>query len=496
MRARGFPGGLVLPGHKEASTRLPVERAPLSERLILPLQQHIGAPAKPVVRVGERVLKGQCVAKADGYVSAPLHAPTSGKVAAIAEHPVPHPSGLPFTSIVIEPDGEEAWVDLEPLEDYTACEASVLRNRIREAGVVGMGGAGFPSAVKLNPGKPIHTLILNGAECEPYLTCDDMLMRTRPRAIASGARVIMHLLGARRCLIGIEDNKPEAIAAMKGEAGEGVEVVAVPTRYPAGGEKQLIYTLTGMEVPSGGLPADIGIVCHNVASAAAIFEAVVEGKPLISRYVTVTGGAVKEPRNLEVSLGTPASDLLDACQGERALVERLIMGGPMMGIALHTDEVPVTKTFNGLLAATAREVAPVVDPLPCIRCGKCAEVCPVRLLPQQLYWYARAKDFERVQDYDIFDCIECGCCAYVCPSRLPLVQYYRYAKGEIWDLERERERAERARRRHEFRQFRLEREKAERAARLAKKRGGDKKAAVQEALQRVKEKRAREKDAL
>jgi electron transport complex protein RnfC len=509
-RLWGFPGGLRLPARKEESTRLPVMPARLPLRLMVPLQQHIGEAAEPVVQAGQRVLKGEIVARARGYVSVPAHAPTSGRVASVGEHPVPHPSGLCAPCILIEPDGLDQWVETKPVADFRREDPSVLRNRIREAGIVGLGGAGFPSSIKLNPGPDLEVglLILNGAECEPYITCDDMLMRTWPEEVVSGAQVMGQVLGTRRCVIGVEDNKPDAIEALsaevakRGVAGE-VEVVAVPTLYPAGGEKQLIKVLTGKEVPSGALPADVGVVCHNVGTAAAIHRAVNRGHPLVSRVVTVTGGAVAEPRNLDVLLGTPVSELLDQCAADTERIQRLVMGGPMMGLALHSDEVPVVKTTNCILAATAADLPAPRPVLPCIRCGECAAVCPVRLLPQQLYWYARAKDFDTVQDYKLFDCIECGCCAYVCPSNLPLVQYYRHAKSEIWALEREREKADLARRRFELRQERLQREKADRAARMAQKKAqlGDgvdqegKKAVIQAALARAQARRQGETDA-
>ncbi len=468
-----FPGGVHPPQHKAETASAPIGRAALPERLILPLHQHIGEAAEPLVAVGEPVLKGQKIAKARGYVSAPVHASSSGTVVAIEPRPIAHPSGLSDTCIVIEPDGRDQWIERTPVEDYTALDASELRNIIRNAGIVGLGGAGFPTYIKLNPaaGKAIETLIINGVECEPYITCDDRLMRERPAEIVAGIAIIRHALGARQVIVAIEDNKPEAFAAMREAAREhDFEVVQVPTCYPQGGEKQLIHTLTGRECPSDGLPLHVGIVVQNVATAAAVHRAVERGEPLISRIVTVTGDAVPERRNLEVAIGTPVEALLEQCGGTTEALDRIIMGGPMMGFALHHRDVPVVKTTNCLLAATRENVAPPSPVLPCIRCGACAEACPVNLLPQQLYWYSRAKEFDHAQDYFLFDCIECGCCAYVCPSNIPLVHYYRYAKSEIWAIEKEREKAELARQRHEARQARLERAKREKEAKLAKKR--------------------------
>jgi Na+-translocating ferredoxin:NAD+ oxidoreductase subunit C len=500
-----FHGGLHLEGRKELSTGGAIATLPLPARLVLPLQQHIGAPAEPLVGAGERVLKGQKIAKASGYVSVPLHAPSSGTVVEIAEHPVPHPSGLAARCIVIETDGREEWCERRPVEDYTRLDPSALRNLVREAGIVGLGGAGFPAFIKLNPGRgrTIETLILNAAECEPYISCDDLLMRERAEEVIEGMRILRHAVQARDCIIGIEDNKPEAHAALVRAAAalgaDDIAIARIPTIYPTGGEKLLIRVLTGKEVPSHGLPAEVGVVCHNVATAAAVCRAVMRGEPLISRIVTVTGQGIARPGNVEVPIGTPMHALIEHCGGYTPDVDRLVLGGPMMGFALHHDGLPVTKTASCLLAATRAELAPPPPAMPCIRCAECARACPVNLLPQQLYWYAHSKDFDRVQDYNLFDCIECGCCAYVCPSHIPLVQYYRYAKAEIWAQERDRKKAELARQRFEFRTERLERERAERAERLRQKKaaveaapvaGGEdpKKAAIAAALERVRAK--------
>ncbi len=498
-----FPGGLHLPDNKAMSTGRPSGQSAIPQRLIIPLQQHIGAPAKPLVAVGDRVLKGEMLAKPEGYVSAPVHASSSGTVLAIEEHPVPHPSGLSAPCIIIETDGEDRWAELAPHPDYRQLDPSELRNIIRDAGIVGLGGAGFPAFIKLNPGSrvAIDTLILNGAECEPYITCDDMLMRERAEEVIYGARIMRHALQAKQCLIGIEDNKPEALAAIQDALAhiddKSIEAVQVPTRYPTGGEKQLIKILTGKEVPSQGLPIDIGIVCHNVATAASVHRAVDLGEPLISRLVTITGHGAAEPQNVEVRIGTPIAGLLEQAGGVNTAPHRLLMGGPMMGFELKNAELPVIKTTNCLLLASAEDSPERGPGRACIRCGACAEVCPALLLPQQIYWYARAKDFDKAQDYNLFDCIECGCCAYVCPSNLPLVQYYRFAKTEIWAQERDKKAADKARERHEFRVFRQDREKEERAAKhkakaKAVKKNSDedtKKAAIQAAMERAKAKR-------
>ncbi len=512
-----FHGGLHLPENKSQSLKLPLAQVALPKQLIIPLQQHIGESAEPLVKVGDHVRKGDMLAKPQGYVSAPVHASSSGTVVAIEPQPIPHPSGLSADCVVIETDGKETWGNqLEPIPDYSQADPSLVRERIRNAGIVGMGGAAFPASVKLTPGKdnPIHTLIINGAECEPYITCDDLLMQTQAEKILQGVDIIRRLVGAERCLFGIEDNKPQAIEQIQQAVNAGgfdwISVIAIPTLYPSGGEKQLIKVLTNKEVPSGSIPAKIGLLCHNVTTAFAIAEAVIDGKPLISRYVTVTGNGVAQPRNLEVLIGTPVSTLIDQAGGYTDQVTKLIVGGPMMGFTLASDQVPVTKATNCLLAADSSEAPDPGIALPCIRCGRCADACPANLLPQQMYWYARAKDLEKVQEYNLFDCIECGCCSHVCPSHIPLVQYFRFAKTESWAQEKEQRAAERARQRHEAQLARKERLEAERKARLRQKKealkkpvakkaspetaGAEedpKKAAIAAALKRAAEKKAK-----
>lgn len=466
-----FHGGLKTVRHKTESNQTPIQAGILPPRLTVPLRQHIGAIAKPLVQPGDRVLKGQMIGQPDGYISAAIHAPTSGVVSAVDQQPVPHPSGLSDLCVTIESDGEDRWIDREPV-DYHRLHPSELRQTIRNAGVVGLGGAGFPSAVKLNlagRSEPLATLMLNGAECEPWISCDDRLMRERAADIVAGLQIMAHLLEPQEVLIGIEDDKPEAIAAMTAAcAGTGYAVRPVPTRYPSGSVKQLVKLLTGKETPVDGLPVDVGVQCFNVATAYTVHRAINCGEPVISRVVTVTG-QVRRPGNLEVRIGTPFAELIKQCGGYRENVERLIMGGPMMGFALHSDDAPVTKAANCLLAAGPAELAPELPVLPCIRCGACMDVCPANLLPQQLYWHARAREFDQARDCHLFSCIECGCCSHVCPSHIPLVQYYRYAKNEIWAQEKEKQRAEQARQRHQARMERLEREKQEREAKLRQK---------------------------
>ncbi len=473
-----FHGGLKLPGHKTLSTLTPIADLPPPARVVLPVRQHIGNAAEVLVSVGEQVRKGQKIAAAAGYVSAPVHASISGVVTAIEDRDVPHPSGLQSLCIEIESDGRDEWTDAlpEPWPDYREIPDLELRNRLRESGIVGLGGAAFPTSVKLNPGEksPIKTVVINGAECEPYITCDDMLMREHAAEIVSGIGVIQHLLRPERVLVGIEDNKPEAIAAMRRavqEVGEGgIEVVVVPTRYPTGGEKQLIKVLTNQEVPPHALPADIGVTCHNVGTAYAVHEAIVHGRPLIERVVTVTGNGIEHPQNLRVRIGAMFSDLTRHAGGYSDAASYLIMGGPMMGISLRHDQLPVIKATNCLLIAAETEIRPVNDASACIRCGDCVSACPVNLLPQQMYWYARSGDYDKIQEFSLFDCIECGCCSYVCPAHIPLVQYYRHAKNEIWQQEKRARKTDLARQRHEFRQARLERQQREKAEKLAQKR--------------------------
>lgn len=480
-----FDGGIHPPENKLQSTARGIKKATLPNELVLPIHQHIGAPADPVVAVGDTVLKGQTIAEPHGYVSAPLHAPTSGTVTAIEERVVPHASGLTELCIVIKPDRQDTWIEHQSLcaelgvDDCDDIAPAALIKRIRDCGVAGMGGAGFPTAVKLNTEKyTIETLVLNGAECEPYITADDMLMRERAKEVIRGAQILLQILNTKRCLIGVEDNKPEAIAALEAALLEfheehHIDVVTIPTKYPSGGEKQLIQILTGKEVPSGGIPAHIGIVCQNVGTAAAITAAVDHGKPLISRITTVTGNTVRDKGNWDVLLGTPVKHLLKIsgyeAPNKRGIFSnkqpsRIIMGGPMMGFALPTTELPIVKTTNCLLAPTNKELPANDVAMACIRCGMCADACPADLLPQQLYWFSKAEELDKAEQHNLFDCIECGACSYVCPSEIPLVQYYRHSKGAIREEQAAHQKAEQARERFEARIARQEREQAEKDA--------------------------------
>ena len=467
-----FRGGIKPAYHKEASNSLPIAPAPLPQELVIPLHQSIGGRPHPLIKAGARVLKGERIASTDGSLSSAVHASTSGLVKTLEMRRMAHPSGLSVLCAILEPDGEERWIDRQPF-DYRQASPIETRDYLRDAGIVGLGGAVFPSHLKINPGKTgrLDTLVINGAECEPFITCDDLQMRERAADIVQGASIMANVLNAGQVLIGIEDNKPEAIAAMQAacrqQTDSRLQIVAVPTRYPAGGAKQLIRVLTGIEVPHGKRSTDYGVQCFNIGTAYAIHEAINLGQPLVSRILTVAGN-VARPRNYEVLLGTPMQELLQLC-GLKEDTDRIIMGGPMMGVAMPGMEVPVIKATNCILAGSPALFPPPEPEMPCIRCGECAKVCPVDLQPFEMYWYARSQLFGKAQEYHLFDCIECGCCAYVCPSRIPLVDYFRYAKSEIWARERETSAADSARERYEFRLEREEREKQEKAAKLAAK---------------------------
>jgi electron transport complex protein RnfC len=458
-----FHGGIKLDGHKTLSCEKPITQAKIPLFLILPLLQHKGEPADPIVKVGDYVFKGQIIAQ---NAASSIHASSSGTVIAIEARNIPHPSGLKVDCIVIETDGKDQWQQLNPINDYKTLSADEVRTHIAKAGIVGLGGAGFPTQIKLKANK-INTLIINGAECEPYITCDDRLMRERAKEIVLGADIISYTLGGvKRRIIAVEDNKLEAYQALlTASANSTVEIIKVPTIYPMGGEIQLIEVLTSNKLSRSTLPASIGIVVQNVETASAVYRAIKYGEPLLSRIVTVTGNGVHKPQNLQVLLGTPMSFVLQQCEVSNK-INKLIMGGSMMGLSLPNDDIPIIKTTNCLIASQEEEIGTAA--MPCIRCGSCAEICPMDLLPQQLYWFTKAKDFQKVEEYKIFDCIECGACSYVCPSSIPLVSYYHYAKSEIHINKSEAKKSELARQRHDFRNFRVEREKKERAERHKK----------------------------
>ncbi|WP_421229070.1 electron transport complex subunit RsxC [Aeromonas jandaei] len=464
-----FHGGIHPADNKLQSSQSPVEQAGLPPRLIIPVRQHAGTAGDLLVQVGDKVKKGQPLTRyARGRV-VPVHASTSGTITEIANHTVAHPSGLDDLCVILTPDGEDEWGELDGKPDYWNLERGELLERIQQAGIAGLGGAVFPTHSKLDGrGQLTEILIVNGLECEPYITTDDRLMQQYADEIMDGIRVLKHLLKPKLTLIGVEDNKPEAITELTRHATDpDVLVKTVPTKYPSGGAKQTIELLTGRQVPKGGRAVDIGIMVLNVATVFAIKRAIIDGEPLIERIVTLTGDSFKKPGNAWVRLGTPVRWLLQRFELQPEADQRVIMGGPMMGFTLPHAMVPVVKATNCLLAPTQAELPAPGPEQACIRCSACADACPASLLPQELYWYSKAKEYDKAEKLNLMDCIECGACAWVCPSEIPLVQYYKIAKDDIREARAEAEKAERAKQRFEAKQARFEREKAAREARHA-----------------------------
>ncbi|EIO3981425.1 electron transport complex subunit RsxC [Vibrio vulnificus] len=466
-----FPGGVHPAENKRQSNQQPLVHAALANEIVLPLKQHIGKPGNILVNVGDHVLKGQLLTQSNAGFTLPIHASTSGSITAIETRTVAHPSGLSEMCVVITPDGQDTWCEKQPVVDYSQQNSDYLLDVIRMAGISGMGGAGFPTAKKIQSGLGrTEILIVNAAECEPYITADDKLLQEHAEEVLQGIEIVEHILQPKLTIIGIEDNKPEAIKALESAAqNKDIVIRVIPTKYPSGGEKQLIKVLTNKEVPAGGIPADIGILVQNVGSLYAIKRAVIDGEPMVNRVVTLTGNTFETPRNVWVPLGTPVHALLEqfGYQADKKL-PRLIMGGPMMGFSLPHANVPITKTSNCILAPTRKEISPAGYEMECIRCGACAEACPASLLPQQLQWHAKAEEFDKCEELNLKDCIECGACAFVCPSEIPLVSYYRQAKAEIRTRAQEADAAERAKLRFEEKKARMEREKEERENRFKK----------------------------
>lgn len=491
-----FNGGIHPPEMKTQSNGTPLRQLPLASRFVIPLKQHIGAEGELCVAVGDRVLRGQPLTRGRGRML-PVHAPTSGTVVAIAPHSTAHPSALAELSVIIDADGEDRWIERDGWSDYRSRTRAELIERIHQYGVAGLGGAGFPTGNKLlGGGDKIETLIINAAECEPYITADDRLMQDCAAQIVEGIRILAHILQPRQVLIGIEDNKPQAISMLRAVLANAHDIVlrVVPTKYPSGGAKQLTQLLTGKQVPHGGRSSDIGVLMQNVGTAFAVKRAVVDGEPLTERVVTLTGEAVTQPGNVWARLGTPVRHLLDAagfCPSGEQLV---IMGGPLMGFTLPWLDVPVVKITNCLLAPSASEMGETQEEKGCIRCSACADACPADLLPQQLYWFSKGQQHDKATAHNLADCIECGACAWVCPSNIPLVQYFRQEKAEIYAIAQEEKRAAEAKIRFEARQARLERDKAarlERHKKSAAQPAAKDKDAVNAALARVREKQQR-----
>ncbi|WP_318388204.1 electron transport complex subunit RsxC [Enterobacter sp.] len=462
-----FNGGIHPPEMKTQSNGTPLRQLPLAGRFVIPLKQHIGAEGELCVSVGDHVLRGQPLTRGRGRML-PVHAPTSGTVVAIAPHSTAHPSALAELSVIIDADGDDRWTERDGWSDFRARSREELITRIHQFGVAGLGGAGFPTGNKLlGGGDKIETLIINAAECEPYITADDRLMQDCAAQIVEGIRILAHILQPRQVLIGIEDNKPQAISMLRAVLADAHDITlrVIPTKYPSGGAKQLTQILTGKQVPHGGRSSDIGVLMQNVGTAYAVKRAVIDGEPLTERVVTVTGEAVTRPGNVWARLGTPVRHLLDAagfCPSGEQLV---IMGGPLMGFTLPWLDVPVVKITNCLLAPSATEMGDEQEEKGCIRCSACADACPADLLPQQLYWFSKGQQHDKATAHNLSDCIECGACAWVCPSNIPLVQYFRQEKAEIYAIAQEEKRAAEAKERFEARQARLEREKAARMAR-------------------------------
>ena len=496
-----FKGGIHPPEMKSQSNQSPIQQSELAHDFYVPIKQHAGTAGNVLVKEGDYVLKGQPLTQGDGLRTLPVHAPTSGTVKFIGKHVAPHPSGLTEDMIHIQADGLDKWREQFPLEEFFTQPVEQLIERIYQAGVAGLGGAVFPTAAKIQSAeKKVKLLIINGAECEPYITCDDRLMRDYTDEMIEGIRILRYILRPEKVVIAVEDNKPEAIQAIQESlhGANDIELRVIPTKYPSGAAKQLIYLLTGMEVPSGGRSYDIGVLMHNVGTAFAIKRAVINDEPLIERVVTLTGDKISEKGNYWVRLGTPVEHLLAQVGYQYDERFPVFAGGPMMGLQLSDLNAPVTKLINCLLAPDHFEYGEPEPEQSCIRCSACSDACPVNLMPQQLYWYARSEDHQKSEEYSLKDCIECGVCAYVCPSHIPLIQYFRQEKAKIWEIKEKAKKAEEAKLRFEAKQARMEREEQERKARsqraaearreeLAKQKGED---PVKAALERLKAKQA------
>ncbi len=495
-------GGIHPPELKTLSNRTAIEKLPLAKQFIIPIPQ-VGDSALLTIHAGDQVLKGQALTEGTSFSHCPVHAPTSGTITAIKPMPSNHASGLPVLSCILIADGKDEAVETD-ISEVAALDNQQILEKIQDAGIAGLGGAAFPTHIKLRPASDIELVIINGIECEPYITSDDRLMQEHSDEIISGIAIIERLLTPKRIIIAIEDNKPEALEAMQHSlnrselSSDKIRITSVPTKYPSGGEKQLIQILTGQEVPSGAIPAQLGMLVQNVATAYAIQDAVINGQPLISRVVTVTGQNSETPGNYWVPIGTPIDYILQT-KGFKGKLEqdKVIIGGPMMGHSLPDVAAPVLKGTNCILLPSSEEIAPEQPEMPCIRCGECAVACPALLLPQQLFWHAQAQEYDKAASFNLSDCIECGCCSYVCPSDIPLVEYYRVAKSALRTQSEEKKQADFAKQRFDARQQRLEDEKLARenkakeaAERRKSNMSGTDKNAVADAMARIKAKKA------
>ena len=496
-----FDGGIHPPDMKSQSNKKPISTLPLPQDFYVPIKQHTGSAGSVLVKRGDHVLKGQPLTQGDGLTSLPVHAPTSGMVIDVFPYVAAHPSGLPEISVHIKADGLDQWREQNPMDDFLTQTPEQLVEKIYQAGIAGLGGAVFPTAAKIHSAeKQVKLLIINGAECEPYITCDDRLMRDYADEIIEGIRIIRYILRPEKVVIAVEDNKLEAVSALERalHGANDIEIRVIPTKYPSGAAKQLIQVLTGMEVPSGQRSSSIGVLMQNVGTAFAVKRAVINDEPLIERVVTLTGDKIPHKGNYWARFGTPIYHLLQQADYQYDQRFPVFMGGPMMGFILPDLNAPLTKVSNCLLAPDHFEYAPPEEEKSCIRCSACSDACPVKLMPQQLYWFARSEDHEKSEEYSLKDCIECGICAYVCPSHIPLIQYFRQEKAKIWEIKHKAKLAEEAKIRFEQRQARLEREEQERKQRsqraaaarreeLAQQKGEDPVAA---ALERLKAKKA------